>query len=71
MKHSGVLKEFNAAFERRRMEAAIGGKGFMTYASIPAHPPPIVGGTAKWRTAPSGKPVLLWKIRPVSRRRVE
>jgi hypothetical protein len=33
MRGSGVLKEFNAAFKRRRMEATMRGKGFMTYAN--------------------------------------
>ena len=28
-----MLKEFNAAFKRRRMEATMSGKGFMTYAT--------------------------------------
>ncbi len=33
MKRSGVLKEFNAAFKRRRMEAAMRGGGFISYAT--------------------------------------
>jgi hypothetical protein len=43
MKRSGVLAKFNTAYRRRRMEAAMRGKGFMTYASVPAQPPPYQG----------------------------
>jgi hypothetical protein len=39
MKRSGVLKEFNAAFKRRRMEATMRGDGFMTYATAMTRPP--------------------------------
>jgi len=51
LRGTGVLKEFNRAYKRRRTEAAASGRGFMTYAvcrgtvAQGAHP------VARWRQA--------------------